>query len=156
MGGLAQILKESGHDISGSDAQFYPPMSDHLDNLGIDMIKGYSKDTLPKADLYVIGNALSRGNECVEFILDTKLPFKSGPQMLGDILEEKRVFAVSGTHGKTTTSYMLTHIFLDQGKDIGFLVGGISDNISKSASLGTDKIFVIEADEYDSAFFDKR
>lgn len=156
MGGLAQILKESGHDISGSDAQFYPPMSDHLDNLGIDMIKGYSKETLPKADLYVIGNALSRGNECVEFILDTKLPFKSGPQMLGDILEEKRVFAVSGTHGKTTTSYMLTHIFLDQGKDIGFLVGGISDNISGSASLGTDKIFVIEADEYDSAFFDKR
>ena len=156
MGGLAQILKESGHDISGSDAQFYPPMSDHLDNLGIDMIRGYSKDTLPKADLYVIGNALSRGNECVEFILDTKLPFKSGPQMLGDILENKRVFAVSGTHGKTTTSYMLTHIFLDQGKDIGFLVGGISDNIAGSASLGTDKIFVIEADEYDSAFFDKR
>ena len=156
MGGLAQILKESGHEISGSDAQFYPPMSDHLDNLGIDMVRGYSKDTLPKADLYVIGNALSRGNECVEFILDTKLPFKSGPQMLGDILENKRVFAVSGTHGKTTTSYMLTHIFLDQGKDIGFLVGGISDNITGSASLGTDKIFVIEADEYDSAFFDKR
>jgi UDP-N-acetylmuramate: L-alanyl-gamma-D-glutamyl-meso-diaminopimelate ligase len=156
MGGLAQILKESGHHISGSDAQFYPPMSDHLDNLGIDMIKGYSKDTLPKADLYVIGNALSRGNECVEFILDTKLPFKSGPQILGDILEEKRVFAVSGTHGKTTTSYMLTHIFLDQGKDIGFLVGGISDDIAGSASLGKDNIFVIEADEYDSAFFDKR
>ena len=156
MGGLAQILKESGHEISGSDAQFYPPMSDHLDNLGIDMIRGYSKDTLPKADLYIIGNALSRGNECVEFILDTKLPFKSGPQMLGDILVNKRVFAVSGTHGKTTTSYMLTHIFLDQGKDIGFLVGGISDNIAGSASLGTDKIFVIEADEYDSAFFDKR
>ncbi|MDA7690231.1 UDP-N-acetylmuramate:L-alanyl-gamma-D-glutamyl-meso-diaminopimelate ligase [Gammaproteobacteria bacterium] len=156
MGGLAQILKESGHEISGSDAQFYPPMSDHLNAMGVDMIKGYSKDTLPKADLYVIGNALSRGNECVEFILDTKLPFKSGPEMLGDILKTKKVFAVSGTHGKTTTSYMLTHIFLDQGKDIGFLVGGISDNISGSASLGTDKIFVIEADEYDSAFFDKR
>ena len=156
MGGLAQILKESGHDISGSDAQFYPPMSDHLDAMEVDMIKGYSKDTLPKADLYVIGNALSRGNECVEFILDTKLPFKSGPEMLGDILKTKKVFAVSGTHGKTTTSYMLTHIFLDQGKDIGFLVGGISDNISGSASLGTDEIFVIEADEYDSAFFDKR
>ena len=93
---------------------------------------------------------------CVEFILDTKLPFKSGPEMLGDILKTKKVFAVSGTHGKTTTSYMLTHIFLDQGKDIGFLVGGISDNISGSASLGTDEIFVIEADEYDSAFFDKR
>ncbi len=156
MGGLAQILKESGHEISGSDAKFYPPMSDHLDAMGVDMIKGYSKDTLPKADLYVIGNALSRGNECVEFILDTKLPFKSGPEMLGDILKTKKVFAVSGTHGKTTTSYMLTHIFLDQGKDIGFLVGGISDNISGSASLGTDEIFVIEADEYDSAFFDKR
>jgi UDP-N-acetylmuramate: L-alanyl-gamma-D-glutamyl-meso-diaminopimelate ligase len=156
MGGLAQILKESGHEISGSDAQFYPPMSDHLNAMGVDLIKGYSKDTLPKADLYVIGNALSRGNESVEFILDTKLPFKSGPEMLGDILKTKKVFAVSGTHGKTTTSYMLTHIFLDQGKDIGFLVGGISDNISGSASLGTDEIFVIEADEYDSAFFDKR
>ena len=156
MGGLAQILKESGHEISGSDAQFYPPMSDHLNAMGVDMIKGYSKDTLPKADLYVIGNALSRGNESVEFILDTKLPFKSGPEMLGDILKTKKVFAVSGTHGKTTTSYMLTHIFLDQGRDIGFLVGGISDNISGSASLGTDEIFVIEADEYDSAFFDKR
>jgi len=156
MGGLAQILKESGHEMTGSDAQFYPPMSDHLNAMGVDMIKGYSKDTLPKADLYVIGNALSRGNECVEFILDTKLPFKSGPEMLGDILKTKKVFAVSGTHGKTTTSYMLTHIFLDQGKDIGFLVGGISDNISGSASLGTDEIFVIEADEYDSAFFDKR
>ena len=156
MGGLAQILKESGHEISGSDAQFYPPMSDHLDAMGVDLIKGYSKDTLPKADLYVIGNALSRGNESVEFILDTKLPFKSGPEMLGDILKTKKVFAVSGTHGKTTTSYMLTHIFLDQGKDIGFLVGGISDDISGSASLGTDEIFVIEADEYDSAFFDKR
>ena len=131
-------------------------MSDHLDAMGVDLIKGYSKDTLPKADLYVIGNALSRGNESVEFILDTKLPFKSGPEMLGDILKTKKVFAVSGTHGKTTTSYMLTHIFLDQGKDIGFLVGGISDNISGSASLGTDEIFVIEADEYDSAFFDKR
>ena len=106
MGGLAQILKESGHNISGSDTQFYPPMSDYLASLGVDMIKGYAKDTLPKA--------------------------------------------------KTTTSYMLAHIFLDQGKDIGFLVGGISDDISGSASLGTDKIFVIEADEYDSAFFDKR
>jgi UDP-N-acetylmuramate: L-alanyl-gamma-D-glutamyl-meso-diaminopimelate ligase len=156
MGGLAQILKESGHNISGSDTQFYPPMSDYLASLGVDMIKGYAKDTLPKADLYVIGNALSRGNECVELILDSKLPFKSGPQMLGEILEKKTVFAVSGTHGKTTTSYMLAHIFLDQGKDIGFLVGGISDDISGSASLGTDKIFVIEADEYDSAFFDKR
>ena len=156
MGGLAQILKESGHAISGSDIQFYPPMSNNLENLDVEMIKGYSSESLPEADLYVIGNALSRGNECVEYILNNNLPFKSGPEMLGEILKTRKVLAVSGTHGKTTTSYMLAHIFLHQGIDIGFLVGGISDNFRGSASLGTNEIFVIEADEYDSAFFDKR
>ena len=156
MGGLAQILKESGHEVSGADIQFYPPMSEHLENLEISTVKGYSLENLPKAELYVIGNALSRGNECVEYILDSKLPFKSGPEMLGEILKTKKVFAVSGTHGKTTTSYMLAHIFLDQGINIGYLVGGVSNEINGSASLGSDKIFVIEADEYDSAFFDKR
>lgn len=156
MGGLAQILKESGHEVSGADIQFYPPMSEHLENLEISMVKGYSLENLPKAELYVIGNALSRGNECVEYILDNKLPFKSGPEMLGEILKTKKVYAVSGTHGKTTTSYMLAHIFLDQGVDIGYLVGGVSNEINGSASLGSHKIFVIEADEYDSAFFDKR
>lgn len=111
---------------------------------------------MPDADLYIIGNALSRGNECVEYILDNQLPFRSGPEMLGEILKNRKVLAVSGTHGKTTTSYMLAHIFLNQGRDIGFLVGGVSEDIKGSASLGTDNIFVIEADEYDSAFFDKR
>ncbi len=156
MGGLAQILKESGHSISGSDNQFYPPMSDHLENLDVEMIEGYASESMPSAELYIIGNALSRGNECVEFILDNKLPFKSGPEMLGEILKNRKVLAISGTHGKTTTSYMLAHIFLNQGRDIGFLVGGVSEDIKGSASLGTDNIFVIEADEYDSAFFDKR
>ena len=156
MGGLAQILKESGHSISGSDNQFYPPMSVHLEDLDVEMLKGYSSKSMPDADLYIIGNALSRGNECVEYILDNQLPFRSGPEMLGEILKNRKVLAISGTHGKTTTSYMLAHIFLNQGRDIGFLVGGVSEDIKGSASLGTDNIFVIEADEYDSAFFDKR
>tara|TARA_B100000085_G_scaffold276188_1_gene294976 strand:- start:338 stop:1594 length:1257 start_codon:yes stop_codon:yes gene_type:complete len=156
MGGLAKLLIESGHEVSGSDIQFYPPMSDHLNDLKIDLIQGYSLDQLPNADLYVIGNALSRGNESVEHILNNRLPFKSGPEMLGEVLRNRKVFAVSGTHGKTTTSYMLTHIFLSVGKEVGYLVGGVSNNIKGSASLGRDEIFVIEADEYDSAFFDKR
>ena len=156
MAGLAQILKESGHKVSGSDIQYYPPMSDYLKKIGIETTQGYQKDQLPKADLYVVGNALSRGNECIEEILDKKLPFVSGPEMLGKELKNRKVFAVSGTHGKTTTSYMLAHILENQGKDIGFLIGGISKNFENSAKLGTDKAFVIEADEYDSAFFDKR
>ncbi len=156
MAGLAQILKESGHDVSGSDTQYYPPMSDYLKKIGIETIQGYQKDLMPKSDLYVIGNALSRGNESVEEILDKKLPFVSGPEMLGKELKNRNVFAVSGTHGKTTTAYMLAHILREQGKDIGFLIGGISQNFDNSANLGTHKSFVIEADEYDSAFFDKR
>ena len=111
MAGLAQILKESGHDVSGADAKFYPPMSDYLKKIGIKTIEGYEKKSLPEADLYVIGNALSRGNECVEEILDQKLPYVSGPEMLGKELKNRNVFAISGTHGKTTTSYMLAHIF---------------------------------------------
>jgi len=111
---------------------------------------------MPEADLYVIGNALSRGNECVEHILDNNLSYTSGPAILGNELRERNVFAVSGTHGKTSTAYMLTHILNDQGRDIGYLVGGISTNFKNPARLGSDKTFVIEADEYDSAFFDKR
>jgi len=156
MAGLAQILKESGHKVSGSDSQFYPPMSDYIQNLNIEIIQGFAEDTLPEADLYVIGNALSRGNDCIEKILDQKLPFVSGPEILGKELKDRNVFAVSGTHGKTTTSYMLCHILIDQGRDIGYLVGGISKNMENPAKLGTNKTFVIEADEYDSAFFDKR
>ena len=156
MAGLAQILKESGHKVSGSDSQFYPPMSDYIQNLNIEIIQGFAEDTLPEADLYVIGNALSRGNDCIEKILDQKLPFVSGPEILGKELKDRNVFAVSGTHGKTTSSYMLCHILIDQGRDIGYLVGGISKNMENPAKLGTNKTFVIEADEYDSAFFDKR
>ena len=156
MAGLAQILKESGHDVSGSDIQFYPPMSDYLKDIDIKTINGYEVSTMPEADLYVIGNALSRGNECVEYILNNNLSYTSGPAILGNELRERNVFAVSGTHGKTSTAYMLTHILNDQGRDVGYLVGGISTNFKNPARLGSDKTFVIEADEYDSAFFDKR
>ena len=156
MAGLAQILKESGHDVSGSDIQFYPPMSDYLRDIDIKTINGYEVSTMPEADLYVIGNALSRGNECVEHILDNNLSYTSGPAILGNELRERNVFAISGTHGKTSTAYMLTHILNDQGRDVGYLVGGISKNFKNPARLGSDKTFVIEADEYDSAFFDKR
>ena len=120
MGGLARILIESGHKVSGSDQNFYPPMSDQLNELGIQLEKGYEASKLPEADLYVIGNALSRGNECVEEILNKKLPFKSGPEMLGEIINDRFVIAVSGTHGKTTTSFMISKIFQSVGKDIGF------------------------------------
>ena len=156
MAGLSQILKESGHDVSGSDVQFYPPMSDYLTNINIKTIQGYEAKLLPKADLYVIGNALSRGNESVEHILSKNLPYVSGPEILGRELKDRNVYAVSGTHGKTSTAYMLTHILDYYGKDVGYLVGGISENFKNPARLGKHKSFVIEADEYDSAFFDKR
>ena len=156
MAGLSQILKESGHDVSGSDVQFYPPMSDYLTNINIKTIQGYEAKLLPKADLYVIGNALSRGNESVEHILSNNLPYVSGPEILGRELKDRNVYAVSGTHGKTSTAYMLTHILDYNGKDVGYLVGGISENFKNPARLGKHKSFVIEADEYDSAFFDKR
>ena len=156
MAGLSQILKESGHDVSGSDVQFYPPMSDYLTNINIKTIQGYEAKLLPKADLYVIGNALSRGNESVEHILSKNLPYASGPEILGRELKDRNVYAVSGTHGKTSTAYMLTHILNYNGKDVGYLVGGISENFKNPARLGKHKSFVIEADEYDSAFFDKR
>ena len=156
MGGLAQILVEKGHTVSGSDKQFYPPMSDQLQSLGVKMIEGYEESDLPSADLYVIGNALSRGNPSVEYILNQKLDYTSGPQMLGEMIRDRTVIAVSGTHGKTSTSFLICEIFKSQGIDIGFLVGGVSDSFDNSARLGSSKYFVIEADEYDSAFFDKR
>ena len=156
MGGLARILIESGHKVSGSDNNFYPPMSDQLRELDIELTKGFEPSSMPEADLYVIGNALSRGNQCVEEILNKNLPYKSGPAMLGEIIKNRFVIAVSGTHGKTTTSFMIAKIFKSMGKDIGYLIGGISPDFSFSAKIGSDEIFVIEADEYDSAFFDKR
>ena len=156
MGGLAQILLEKGHIVSGSDKQFYPPMSDQLKSLGVQMIEGYEESDLPCADLYVIGNALSRGNPSVEYILNQRLEYTSGPRMLGEMIRDRTVIAVSGTHGKTSTSFLLCEIFQSQGIDIGFLVGGVSDSFDNSARLGSSQYFVIEADEYDSAFFDKR
>ena len=156
MGGLAQILVEKGHSVSGSDKQFYPPMSDQLDSLGVDMMMGYEESDLPAADLYVIGNALSRGNPCVEHILNHKLEYTSGPKILGEIIQDKTVIAVSGTHGKTSTSFLICEIFKARGIDVGFLVGGVSESFKNSAHLGSSNFFVVEADEYDSAFFDKR
>ena len=156
MGGLAQILVEKGHQVSGSDHQFYPPMSVQLEVLGVEMIQGYDIVNLPDADLFVIGNALSRGNSSVEHILNAKLPFTSGPQMLGEMIKDKTVIAVAGTHGKTSTAFMLCEIFQHQDMDIGYLVGGVSQSLELSARLGSTNLFVIEADEYDSAFFDKR
>ena len=156
MGGLAQILVEKGHQVTGSDKQFYPPMSDQLHALGVEMIEGFEESDLPSADLYVIGNALSRGNPSIEYILTQKLEYTSGPKMLGEIIRDKKVIAVSGTHGKTSTSFLLCEIFQAQGIDVGFLVGGVSDSFKNSARLGSSQYFIIEADEYDSAFFDKR
>ena len=156
MGGLARILIESGHKVTGSDNNFYPPMSDQLRELDVELTKGFEPSSMPEADLYVIGNALSRGNKCVEEILNKNFPYKSGPEMLGDIIKDRFVIAVSGTHGKTTTSFMIAKIFQSLGMDIGYLIGGISPDFSFSAKIGSDEIFVIEADEYDSAFFDKR
>ena len=156
MGGLAQILVEKGHQVSGSDHQFYSPMSNQLEALGVEMIQGYDSVNLPDAELFVIGNALSRNNSSVEHILNTKLPFTSGPQMLGEIIKDKTVIAVAGTHGKTSTAFMLCEIFKHQDMDIGYLVGGVSQSLELSARLGSTNLFVIEADEYDSAFFDKR
>ena len=156
MGGLAQILLEKGHQVSGSDHQFYSPMSDQLEALGVEMIQGYDSVNLPDAELFVIGNALSRDNSSVEHILNTKLPFTSGPQMLGEMIKDKTVIAVAGTHGKTSTAFMLCEIFKHQDMDIGYLVGGVSQSLELSARLGSTNLFVIEADEYDSAFFDKR
>ena len=156
MGGLAQILVEKGHQVTGSDKQFYPPMSDQLYALGVEMIEGFEESDLPSADLYVIGNALSRGNPSVEYILTQKLEYTSGPKMMGEIIRDRKVIAVSGTHGKTSTSFLICEIFQFAGIDVGYLVGGVSDSFKNSARLGTSNLFVIEADEYDSAFFDKR
>ena len=157
MGSLALLAKELGHDVSGCDANTYPPMSDVLQNQGIDLINGYELKDLPKADCYVIGNALSRGNPLVEEILKRNDKFISGPEwILQNILTERKVIAVSGTHGKTTTTSMIAWILEDLGFKPGYLIAGKPKNFEASSSLGSGNIFVIEADEYDTAFFDKR
>lgn len=157
MGGVALLARELGYEVTGSDVNVYPPMSTMLDNAGIAVQTGYSSEHLkPAPDLVVIGNALSRGNEAVEYVLDQQIPYLSGPQWLGEnLLQGRHVAAISGTHGKTTTSSMLTWILECEGLNPGFLIGGVPFGFEGSARLGQGP-FVVEADEYDSAFFDKR
>ena len=158
MGGVAMIARELGYHVTGSDTNVYPPMSTFLENHGIEIIPNYDIAQLqPAPDLVVIGNAMSRGNPCVEYVLDNQLNYTSGPQWLHDnLLKDRWVLAVSGTHGKTTTTGMLAWILEKNGIDAGFLIGGVAGNFGISARAGSSKFFVIEADEYDSAFFDKR
>ncbi len=157
MGGVALLARELGCEVTGSDVNVYPPMSTMLDTAGIAIQEGYSSEYLkPAPDLVVIGNALSRGNEAVEYVLDQQIPYLSGPQWLGEnLLQGRHVAAISGTHGKTTTSSMLTWILEREGLNPGFLIGGVPYGFEGSARLGLGP-FVVEADEYDSAFFDKR
>lgn len=169
MGGLAALAREAGHKVTGCDANVYPPMSDQLRALGIDLIEGFSADQLSlKPDVFVIGNVVKRGNPLMEAILNAALPYTSGPQWLAEhMLAGRHVMAVAGTHGKTTTTSMLAHVLQANGMEPGFLVGGVPQNFGVSARLGRlqpdaplpsglGNVFVIEADEYDTAFFDKR
>jgi UDP-N-acetylmuramate: L-alanyl-gamma-D-glutamyl-meso-diaminopimelate ligase len=158
MGGIAAIAKAAGHEVSGSDKNVYPPMSTQLEQLGIELEQGYDQRHVdPDFDCVVVGNALSRGLPVVEALLDSGLPYYSGPQWLAEnVLRDKWVIAVSGTHGKTTTTSMLAWILEYAGLDPGFLIGGVPSNFGVSARLGGPKFFVVEADEYDTAFFDKR
>ena len=158
MGGIAAIAKQLGFKVSGSDANVYPPMSTQLEQLGIELMSGYHVDNFSDdIDLVIVGNAMSRGNPMVEFMLDRNIPYTSGPQwLLENVLKDRWVLAVSGTHGKTTASSMLAWILEYAHMSPGFLIGGVPQNFSSSARLGDTPFFVIEADEYDSAFFDKR
>ena len=158
MGGLAAIARESGVRVTGCDANVYPPMSEQLAALGIGLTEGFDASQIDLSpDLWVVGNVVSRGNPLMEAILDAGLPYVSGPQWLAEhVLRGRWVMAVAGTHGKTTTSSLLAWILEATGREPGFLIGGIPGNFGVSARLGSGEIFVIEADEYDTAFFDKR
>lgn len=158
MGSLAQLAVEKGLKVTGCDQNVYPPMSDQLASAGIELIQDYSEDQLElKPDIWVIGNAMSRGNPLVEAILNAGQAYVSGPEFLKNhILEDKWVMAVAGTHGKTSTSSMLAWVLEYAGFEPGFLIGGVPSNFGISARLGKSDFFVIEADEYDTAFFDKR
>jgi len=159
MGGLAALAREAGHRVTGCDANVYPPMSDQLAALGIELIEGYDAGQLALApDLFVVGNAITRGNPLLEAVLDANASYTSGPQWLADhVLAHRHVLAVAGTHGKTGTTSMLAWILEHAGRSPGFLVGGVPLNFKVSARLGSAAApFVIEADEYDTAFFDKR
>ena len=159
MAGIAVIAQQLGHKVTGSDAKVYPPMSTQLAAQGISLLEGYEPDHLqPAPDLVIVGNAMSRGNPAVEYMLAHNIPYISGPQWLAEhVLQQRWVLAVSGTHGKTTTSSILAWLLEYAGLQPGFLIGGIPENFGVSARLGEEtSFFVIEADEYDSAFYDKR
>lgn len=158
MGGIALLARAHGHEVTGSDTNVYPPMSTMLEEQGIDIISGYDPAGLPAdADAIVVGNVMRRGLEVVEHVLNHNLPYISGPQWLHEnILRDRWVLAVAGTHGKTTTASMLAWILEYAGLKPGFLIGGVPENFGVSASLGNAPFFVVEADEYDTAFFDKR
>ena len=158
MGGVAALAREQGHAVDGSDQNVYPPMSTQLEQLGITLTSGYSAQAISAdTDIVVVGNALSRGNAAVEHVLDSKLNYTSGAEWLRDnVLPGRTTLAVAGTHGKTTTTSILAFLLEAAGRDPGFLVGGVPENFGVSARLGSGKEFVVEADEYDTAFFDKR
>jgi UDP-N-acetylmuramate: L-alanyl-gamma-D-glutamyl-meso-diaminopimelate ligase len=158
MAGIAVLAEQLGHQVTGSDQNIYPPMSDLLASKGIDIYQGYDAGQFAtEPDQVVIGNAMSRGNPAVEYVLNNNLNYVCGPQWLSEnVLQGRWVAALSGTHGKTTTTAMLTWILEHAGKQPGFLVGGVPGNFDESARLGGGEFFVVEADEYDSAFFDKR
>ncbi len=158
MGGLALIARALGHEVRGCDAGVYPPMSTLLEREGIEVLRGYRETHLrPAPDLVLCGNVLSRGNPCVEYVLDHGIPYTSGPQWLAEtVLRGRYVLAVSGTHGKTTTASLLAFLLEAAGQAPGFLIGGVPRDFGVSARLGSGTAFVVEADEYDTAFFDKR
>ena len=158
MGGVAALASAAGHRVTGCDDNVYPPMSTQLKNLGIDIDTGFDAEQLdPVPDCVVVGNVVSRGNPAVEAMLDRGIPYQSGQQWLADhVLRGRHVFAVSGTHGKTTTASLLAWILQDAGLEPGFLIGGVPTNFGVSARFGKNEFFVVEADEYDTAFFDKR
>ena len=158
MGSLALLARELGHEVSGSDANVYPPMSTQLAEQGIVLQEGYDPAHLtPAPDLVIVGNAMARGNPAVEYMLDQGMPYVSGPEWLArHVLQDRWVLAVAGTHGKTSTSSLLAWLLEDAGMSPGFLIGGVPQNFGISARLGGTPFFVVEADEYDSAFFDKR
>lgn len=158
MGGVAALARELGHDVEGSDQAIYPPMSTQLEKLGIALKQGYLPENIsPDCDEIVIGNALSRGNAAVEYVLDEGLKYTSGAEWLRErVLPGRETLAVAGTHGKTTTTTILAYLLQAAGREPGFLIGGVAEDFGVSARIGTGKEFVVEADEYDTAFFDKR
>lgn len=158
MGGIAAIAKAAGHHVTGADRNVYPPMSTQLAALGIEVIEGFAAEQLdPAPDVVVVGNVMSRGHEVIEVLLERGIRYESGPEWLArEVLRDRWVLAVAGTHGKTTTSSMLAWILEYAGLSPGFLIGGVPVDFGLSARLGEQPFFVIEADEYDTAFFDKR